>query len=78
MTERRTQPHPEMECECEHISHMDDCPANVETGHPYMKYDESVMPVRTDYGTYDLCATCRNLQHLVNYNGRTGPHSSRA
>lgn len=50
-------------CECEHLSHFSSGPRG--PGHPYGECFSSVAALATDYGTFNVCGSCRDAGHMV-------------
>lgn len=46
-------------CDCEHVSHFE----GLRRIHPYCTHESGVEDMQTDYGTYHLCQSCRELGH---------------
>lgn len=55
-------------CECEHVSHFPQGePEDNDSAHIYQapRGVDTVEPVATDYGSFNLCAGCRDAGHMT-------------
>ena len=52
-----------MKCDCENVSHFE--PKIHGGGHPYGAETQRTVPVKTDWGTFRLCADCVAAKHYA-------------
>lgn len=50
---------PSARCVCENSDHFDSSKGEHPVAHPYGHVCEDVEPVKTDYGTFEVCKECR-------------------